>query len=99
MTRTVHFLIVYNKLSKTCCVSSKQANTVRQRRCQNAPKPRGGRWRRGPHAMAQLALWLIRQCPFTPDTAPRGSIQRRAALRCVALRCAVNVALRLVHST
>ena len=69
-----------------------------------APMPKctqtgGGRWRRGPHAMAQLALWLIRRCPFTPDTAPRGSIQRRAALRCVALRCAVNVALRLVHST
>jgi len=48
MTRTVHFLIVYNKLSKTCCVSSKQANTVRQRRCQNAPKPRGGAGDGGP---------------------------------------------------
>jgi len=28
MTHSVHFLIVYNELSKTCCISSQQANSV-----------------------------------------------------------------------
>lgn len=42
MTHSVHLRIVYNKLSKTCCMSSQQANRrnsllpVRQRRCRNA---------------------------------------------------------------
>jgi len=28
MTHSVHFLIMYNKLSQTCCISSQQANSA-----------------------------------------------------------------------
>jgi len=28
MTHTVHFLVVYNKLSRTCCISSQQAKSA-----------------------------------------------------------------------
>ena len=28
MTHSVHFLIIFNELSRTCCISSQQANSV-----------------------------------------------------------------------
>ena len=62
MTHSVRFLSVYNKLSETCCVISQQANSVTQyasvddKMHPDQGTPDDG----GPHAVAQLALWLIR---------------------------------------
>jgi len=58
MMHSVHFLIMYNKLSKTCCVSSQQANSVIQHDGADVkmhPDP-GAPDDRGPHAIAQLSL-------------------------------------------
>jgi len=49
---------MYNKLSKTCCVSSQQANSVIQHDGADVkmhPDP-GAPDNRGPHAIAQLSL-------------------------------------------
>jgi len=56
MTCSVHFLIVYNKLSKTSYISSQQANSIIPYASDNAKMHPD----LGGHAMAQLALWLIR---------------------------------------
>jgi len=50
---------------KACCISSQQANTVTPYASPDAKMhPDRWPWRRGvSHAMAQLALWLIRLWP------------------------------------
>jgi len=59
---------VYNELSKACCVSSQQANSIIPcAPCRNASRP-SSPWRPVPHAMAQLALWLIHLCALHKST-------------------------------
>jgi len=88
MTRTVHFLIVYNELSQTCCISSQQANTVRQRRCQNAPKPGGGLATGAPcHGTIGTMVNPPVSVHIGYGAARFHSTPRGIALCCVTLRC------------
>ena len=49
MTHSVHFVIMHNKLSQTCCTSSQQANSVIPYASADAKMhPYRGLWRRGP---------------------------------------------------